>query len=178
MNLLKVEISTSRLLLKPISLECKADIFLEFTAEITTYMFPAPAHDISETEGFIENAVKKLKNGIDLLLVISEKSSQEFLGCTGLHNLNSKYPELGIWLKKSAHHYGYGLEAITALKEWAGKNLDYEYLIYPVDRDNFASRRIPEYLNGKLAKEYDKVSQSGRILHIKEYQIHKEEKNL
>jgi hypothetical protein len=37
MNLLNVEISTTCLLLKPISLKYREEIFSEFTEEITTY---------------------------------------------------------------------------------------------------------------------------------------------
>lgn len=48
-DLLSVEIKSEGLRLVPISLEHDQDIFQEFTTEITTYMFPKPADDISET---------------------------------------------------------------------------------------------------------------------------------
>lgn len=170
MNLLNVEISTPRLLLKPISRDYKEVIFSEFTEEITTYTYPRPAENITDTETFIQQSLEGLKKGTNLEIVILAKDSQEFLGCAGIHNLN-KEPALGIWLKKSAHGNRYGLEAITALKEWADKNLDYEYLIYPVDKRNIASRKIPESLGGKIVKEYEKLNLSGNILQIVEYWI-------
>jgi hypothetical protein len=170
MNLLNVEISSPRLLLKPISMEYKEEIFSEFTEEITTYTYPRPAQNIAETEAFIKESLEGLKKGTNLEVVILAKNFQEFLGCAGLHNLN-KEPALGIWIKKSAHGNRYGLEAITALKEWADENLDYEYLIYPVDKRNIASRKIPESLGGKIVKEYEKLNLSGKILHIVEYWI-------
>ena len=46
MNLLNVEISTNRLLLKPISLEYKEDIFSELSAEITKYIIPRSPQNI------------------------------------------------------------------------------------------------------------------------------------
>lgn len=170
MNLLNVKIFTPRLLLKPISMDYKEVIFSEFTEEITTYMYPRPAENITDTETFIQQSLEGLKKGTNLEIVILAKDSQEFLGCAGIHNLN-KEPALGIWLKKSAHGNRYGLEAITALKEWADKNLDYEYLIYPVDKRNIASRKIPESLGGKIVKEYEKLNLSGNILQIVEYWI-------
>lgn len=173
MNLLDVEISTNCLLLKPISIKYKADIFAEFTKEITTYMHPRSPKDISETEAFIKESSADLEKGNNLGLVILQKASQEFLGCAGIHNINRKEPELGIWLKKAAHGNKYGLEAITAIKCWADTNLEYEYLRYPVERANIASRKIPEALGGRIFREYDKTNMSEKILHIVEYRIYR-----
>ena len=172
MNLNHVEISTNRLLLKPIALEYKEEIFSKFTQEISTYTYPMPAKTIADTESFINESIKGLKNGTNLQLIVLAKKSHEFLGCAGLHNLN-KQPELGIWLKKAAHGNKYGLEAITAIKQWADKNLDCEYFIYPVDQRNIASRKIPEALRGELIRNYDKVNQSGNVLHVLEYRINR-----
>lgn len=172
--LLNLEIITSRLLLKPISIIYKEEIFREFTEKITTYMCPRPPQEISETESFINDSIAKMKNEKHLGFVILKKDTKEFLGCTGIHNINHKTPELGIWLKKTAHGNSYGLETITALKEWAEENLDYEYLIYPVDKENIPSRKIPEKLGGEIAREYDKINLSGRVLHLVEYRIPKE----
>ena len=171
MNLMKVEITTKRLLLQAIAMHHKTEIFKEFTVEVSTYMYPRPAIDISETEQFIEDSTIGLTNGYNLQLVILKKDTQEFLGCTGIHNINTETPEFGIWLKKSAQGQGYGLETITALKQWAQENLDCEYLRYPVDKENYPSRRIPEQLGGVIVKEYDKRNLSGNVLHLVEYKI-------
>jgi len=171
MELSLVEIFTNRLVLLPISQKYKEEIFREFTKEITTYMYPRPPQDIVETEEFINDSLGEIQTGNHLVLVILKKDSQEFLGCTGIHDIHSKHPELGIWLKKSAQGKGYGLEAITALKRWADENLDYEYLIYDVDKANSPSRRIPEKLGGQITREYDKTNLSGRVLYILEYKI-------
>ena len=171
MNLLDVEISTNRLLLKPISIKYKADIFAEFTKEITTYMHPRSPKDISEIEAFIKESSADLEKGNNLVLVILQKASQEFFGCAGIHNINRKEPELGIWLKKAAHGNKYGLGAITAIKRWADTNLEYEYLRYPVERANIASRKIPEALCGRIFRQYDKTNMSKKNLHMVEYII-------
>ncbi len=178
MNLLQAEISTNRLLLKPIDMQYKAEIFREFTHDIAIYMYPRPANDIFETESFIKESIIGLTQGSNLQLVIIKKDTQEFLGCTGIHNVNTKTPELGIWLKKSAHGNCYGIETIRGLKQWAEENLDFDYLIYPVDRDNYPSRRIPERLGGVIVKEYDKQSLSGNTLHLVEYKLLNNSKSL
>ncbi len=171
MELLEIEIYTSRLFLQPISMKYKEDIFREFTEEITIYMHPRPPKEIFETESFINDSVLEMKNGNHLIFVILEKDTQEFLGCTGIHEINTQKPLFGIWLKKSAHGKGYGLETISALKTWAEDNLDYEYLVYPVDKANIPSRRIPEKLGGEIFKEYDWTNLSGKILNLVEYKI-------
>ncbi len=170
---LNVEISTDRLLLKPISMLYKSDIFVEFTDEVTTYMYPRPAQDIFETESFINDSILGMKKEHHLIFVILKKDSQDFLGCAGIHKINTNHPELGIWLKKSAHGNGYGLETITELKNWAESNLKYRYLVYPVDQENIPSRKIPERLGGTIAREYNKTNLSGKVLHIVEYKISK-----
>lgn len=170
MNLLNVEISTNRLLLKHISLEYKEDIFSEFTAEITRYMIPRSPQYISETELFINQSILQVGNGGALIFVIIKKLSHEFLGCAGIHDLAGN-PELGIWLKRSAHGNKYGLEAITAIKKWADENLNHKYISYHVDRRNIASRKIPEALGGNIFREYDRVNMSSNTLHLVEYRI-------
>ena len=171
MNLLNTSISTNRLLLQATSMKYKEEIFKEFTEEITTYMYPRPPKEVSETETFIKETIERIKDNQDLVVTIVKQESQEFLGCAGIHEIDKTNPELGIWLKKTAQGNKYGLEAISALKYWADTNLNYEYCSYPVERTNIASRKIPEALGGKVAREFDKVNMSGNILHMLEYRI-------
>lgn len=78
MNLLSVELSTNRLLLQPISIKYKADIFMEFTEEIATYMHPRSAKDISETEAFINDSIANMKTGNNLIFVVLKKQMKNF----------------------------------------------------------------------------------------------------
>lgn len=165
-------IETKNLFLKGIALDYKDAIFREFTGEITTYMFPKPAERIEETIVFIETSMRQNKDGSNFQIVIIDKERGDFLGCGGLHHIDTKTPELGIWIKKSVHGRGYGKEAMVALKEWADNNLDYEYILYPVVEENYPSRRIPESLGGKVAREYDRVNMSGKNQHLLEYRIY------
>ena len=61
--------------------------------------------------------------------------------------------EPGIWLKKDAHGKRYGREAIRIVSNRAVDNLDFDYLVYPVDRDNIPSRKIPESMGGLVFEE-------------------------
>lgn len=173
MNLEKVVLKTSRLKLVPINLDYKLFILNNFTTDITKYMYPQPTGEIKDTIKFISTAMDGLKHGTNLQLVIISKRKKEFIGCVGLHNLLSKQPEIGVWIKKDAHWHGYGIEAVTKLIKWARKNLEYDYLKYPVDRQNTSSRKIPERNNGIIMKEYKEKNESGNVLDIVEYWIKK-----
>lgn len=170
-DLTNVVIESERLRLIPTSEKYAREIFAEFTSAITTYMSPKPAESIDDTFAFLRQARTELASGDSLNVAILTRVPDEFIGCGGLHHLKSRTPELGIWTKLSSHGQGYGREAVTALAYWALANLDFDYLIYPVDRRNFASRKIPELLGGTIEAEYDKVNASGATLDIVEYRI-------
>ncbi len=169
---LHVEIKTSRLKLLPTSPEFAEGMFKEFTAEVTRYMGPSPSKSIDETLEFIEDSLKSMRKGDNLQFVILNRDSEEFLGCCGLHGQGKpKTPELGIWIKSRSHGNGYGKEAIFGLKRWADENLDYEYLIYPVDRRNQASIRIPEALGGEVFKKGTTERPDSKTLDLVVYKI-------
>lgn len=173
MDLSNVIIETERLRLVPISPQYREESFREFTPEITRFMLPKSPDTIEETDAFIASAELDLKNGKNLTIVVLKKETNEFLGCGGLHHIDTQTPEPGIWIKKSAHGHGYGVEAVTGLKEWADKNLEYEYLKYPVDKINIASRKIAESLGGIVKQEQMTVGMGGQQLDEVEYHIYK-----
>ena len=116
MNTSNLVIESPNLIIKAISLDYAPDIFQEFTPEITIYMSPKPADKIEETIAFIESAIKSNQAGTDFYAMIISKETNEFIGGTGLHHIDTPHPEFGIWIKKSAHGHGYGKKAIVAMK--------------------------------------------------------------
>jgi [ribosomal protein S5]-alanine N-acetyltransferase len=171
-DLLSLTIEGDRLRLVTISDEFEQDIFQEFTDEITIYMLPSPAKDIEETRSFIAKSRDAIAAGNNLQFAILSKTTEEFLGCCGLHGEEKiRTPELGIWLKKNAHGSGYGREAIHTLVNWSRKNIDLDYFIYPVDRRNITSRKIPESLGGKIIEEFTVETLTGKFLDEVVYKI-------
>ena len=74
----------------------------------------------------------------------------------------SAAPELGLWLKESAHGQGFGSEVVASLVEWGHATFGKEYFTYPVAIRNTASRRIAEKLRGEIVgsrtnPKYDSV---------------------
>ena len=148
------------------------EIFFEFNSDITRYMMPKPARNIEETLTFISDSKRLMSLKQEIILVIVSNTTGEFLGCCGFHG-RGKYstPELGIWLKKSAHGHKYGMEAITTLAHWAAEQFVFEYAIYPVDKANVSSRNIAESLGGEVFKELQVTSMSGIELDEVVYKI-------
>lgn len=172
-NLLDTIIETERLILRPVSLEYKEMIFSNFKEDIVKYMFPSLPSQIGDTEIFINKSTENMEKGSDLVVNIFNKKTNEFLGGGGIHHLDTKTPELGIWIKKSGHGHKFGLEAVRGLKEWAEKNLEYEYLTYPVAKKNIASRMIPESFGAKVGREFMGKKQDGSEMEEVEYRIYK-----
>jgi [ribosomal protein S5]-alanine N-acetyltransferase len=170
-DLTNLQLTSQRLVLLPISLVYAGVIFQEFTADITRYLMPKVATHISETTAFIRSAMSNHPQGKDLTLVILKSPTREFLGLCGVTNLDTPTPELGIWLKKSAHGHQFGREAIHLLKGWIDRTCSYDCLIYPVDRRNIASRKIAESLGGQVYREYQQTNLSGDTLEVMEYRI-------
>lgn len=165
-------INGNRLTLRSIEDAYAAEIFEEFTDEITRYMNPSPPKNIAETQAFISKTAEGMREGEDLVCVILKKHSEEFLGCCGFHGRCApSAPELGIWLKKRARGNGYGREAIASLVGWAVQHVDFEYLTYPVDRANLPSRKIPESLGGSVFKEEKVRKMNGEFLDEVIYRI-------
>ena len=171
-DLQSLTIEGERLRLVAICDKFEQDIFKNFTSEITRYMFPSPAKDIEETRNFIVKSRRSMQIGNELLLAILHKPLGEFLGCCALHGEGKiRTPELGIWIKKDAHGNGYGREAIHTLVNWSWNNIDIDYFIYPVDRQNIASSKIPESLGGEVIEELKVETPTGKILDEVVYKI-------
>ncbi len=169
-------VTTDRLILTPLSLNHREDMLREFTDEITKLMYPSTPKSMGEVVSFIEASIHGFVERQEIVVAVLHKETREYLGNAELHQINSRTPELGIWIKKDRQGNGYGKEAIKALKEWADKHLLYDYVRYPVHIDNISSRKIPESLGGLIKDEYDKVNQSGILFRTVEYRIYPPEK--
>ncbi len=82
--------------------------------------------------------------------VIRRLNNKECFGMASFEDADSVSPELGLWLKESAHGQGFGREVVAALVEWGHATLGKGSFIYPVAVQNIASRRIAESLHGEI----------------------------
>lgn len=163
-----IRIKTDRLLLQPVEEWYVDDINTYFTAEVTRYMPFNPEGDRNDILSFVKESKKSLSNNTDLVMVAID-SINNFMGCCGIHNITEESVELGLWLKKSAQGMGLGTEIIRALIEFLETNFIFKYILYPVDQENIASRKIPEKLGFIPYKKYRKNKNRSSFLDIVEY---------
>lgn len=169
--LLQEPIETEAVILSPLSLDDAEEMFPQFTQSITRYMVPKAAESIKDITDFIERSVQQTREGTDFVYAIRRRSDSLFLGAAGIHRINTKTPVFGIWIREDQHGNGYGKATIHALHGWASRHLDVDYFVYPVDRNNTASIRIPESLGGIVQTTYSEENLSGRTLNLLEYHI-------
>jgi ribosomal-protein-alanine N-acetyltransferase len=150
MDYSNIFIETVRLKIRPISFKYIKEIFDEFTSEICKYLIPQPSKNISEIRDFINLSICQVKNGITIQFELENKLD-EFVGIVGVYKINTRNPELGLWIKTKEQNKGYGTEALNAIIEWINLNIEYDHLIYPIDKRNERSRKLIEKLNGKIA---------------------------
>ena len=167
----KTVLESERLRLVPLTTDNVSEVFNSFTPDITTYMFPAAAKDISETEAFVNTTLDKMAKGKEIVYAVRIKETDEFIGLGGIHNIKSGCPEIGIWTKKTSHGNGYGFETVSRLIAYIRECIPFDHILYPVDRRNYPSRRIPMLHGGKAMKEYNITNMSGDTLEIIEYWI-------
>lgn len=167
-------LTTKRLILTPIAVSDAKDIFHHFNERITTFMYPKPASVIEDTLEFIHYSIKLREEDKEIVWVARMKDTKEFVGCMGLHHMNTRTPELGIWIQEGMFGKHLGLEGMSEIITYARKHRPHDYLIYPVDKRNIASRNIPETFGGIIKKAYQKVGASGNHLDIVEFWIYPE----
>ena len=138
-----IVINTNRLILEPIDEKYIDDINTNFTPEITISMPYNPNRDRKEIVNFVESAKKNLIQKTDIVFVVLNLK-REFIGCCGIHNINKESVELGLWLRKESQSLGLGTEIINALIDFIEQNFKLNYIIYPVDKKNYRSVKIPE----------------------------------
>jgi [ribosomal protein S5]-alanine N-acetyltransferase len=161
---------SERLILQPVSDEFKFEICREFTVEVTKYMPFTPNGDVKVIEGFIARSNEELSAGKGIQFCILDRETREFLGVCGLHNTDTAAIEIGLWLKIGEHKKGYGTEAVRTLIKLAEEHFKFDYLYYPVDKDNIPSRNIPEKFGFTAVKEYLLPKSPTENLNIVEYQ--------
>ncbi|RZG77920.1 N-acetyltransferase [Acinetobacter sp. WCHAc060033] len=144
----KIVIQSSRITLKPFTAHDADESYHCITPTLTRFMSWEPPENRQVYDGIWQGWIQHIAEGSEYVFVIRHAESEEFLGLGGLHDVQSKTPELGIWIREDRHGAGYGKEAVTAIANWASADFDFEHFIYPVAIENHASCRIAESLNG------------------------------
>src|SRR5258707_14103147 len=143
-----IVIQSSRLQLSQFQITDAQEVFACITPSIARFMRwepPSWSEYIARCEGRLQAPEPNTFS-----FVIRRRDSKECLGMTAVEECDTESPELGLWMKESAHGQGFGREVVAAGAEWAHKNLEKKSFIYPVTVENTASRAIGERLHGEI----------------------------
>lgn len=161
---------TGRLMIRPFNLCYLEEYAQEFTAEITKYQFPDPFPDMETANQVMSGFVEEMEEGKMLELVILGQDG-EFFGCIDVFGIQEETPEVGIWLKKSAHGSGYGYEALSAVLDGLNQTGKYRYYIYELDVRNSPSIHLVEKFPFEKGDYEEITTESGKKLMLQTYHI-------
>jgi RimJ/RimL family protein N-acetyltransferase len=143
-----IVIQSPRLRLSQFQMTDAQEVFACITPAIATFM-PWEPPSWSEYVTRCEQRVRAPEPN-NFSFVIRRLDNRECLGMAGLEHADSVSPELGLWLKESAHGQGFGREVVATLVDWGHTTLGKGSFLYPVAVQNTASRRIAEKLQGEV----------------------------
>ena len=170
-DLTSIKLVANRLSLRTFTPADAPEIFAAVSPTITRFTAWDPSPSPAAFAEVWRQWLPRMTAGTDLSLVIRLRATDEFLGVAGIHCIGSAEPEVGIWLKETAHGLGYGREAIGAIVEWAPAQIRAAALIYPVAKQNLPSRRLAESLHGTIVGERKLRKSSGVVLDEVVYRI-------
>ncbi|MCA0987589.1 GNAT family N-acetyltransferase [Guptibacillus algicola] len=107
---------------------------------------------VEDTEINVREAHIKFLKREGLRFLIFEKETGNYVGTTGLHNLDWDVPktEIGYWINTKYSGKGYMTEAVRRLSAFAEKELKMKRLEIQCDIENKKSRAVPERLDFTL----------------------------
>lgn len=142
-----MKIETNRLILRPINLDDKNEIF-KYRSDTQTNKYQGW---IPKTIDDVENFIGKTSRQINepetwFQFVIIEKERQKLIGDLGIHFFDSenKQVEIGCTLNKDFQNKGYATESVKCIIDYLFKNLNKHRIITSIDPDNKNSIRLVE----------------------------------
>jgi RimJ/RimL family protein N-acetyltransferase len=150
-----LQLTTSRLILRPINLDdAKAVFNYRSDANTNKYQGWIPAR-IEDVYYFINNTVSNTinKKGTWFQFVVTLKHSGEVIGDIGLHFFDNenKQVEVGCTLNKDYHKKGFAKEAMDEIIKYIFITLNKHRIIASIDPGNLSSTKLFEKL--KFRKE-------------------------
>jgi RimJ/RimL family protein N-acetyltransferase len=140
-------LETKRLILRPIALDDKYEIF-EYRSdeESNKYQGWIPK-TIADVESFIGKISTKINEAETWFqFVIIEKETHKIIGDLGVHFFDSenKQVEIGCTLNKDFQNIGYATESVKRVIDYLFNELNKHRIIASIDPDNKSSIRLVE----------------------------------
>jgi len=142
-----MNLETNRLILRPINLGDKNEIF-KYRSNTETNKYQGW---IPQTIDDVETFIRKISQQINepetwFQYVIIEKETQKIIGDLGIHFLDSenKQVEIGCTLNKDFQNKGYATESVKRAIDYLFKELNKHRIITSIDPENKNSIRLVE----------------------------------
>ena len=161
---------TERLTIRKFSFDFLEDYYRELTDAVTKYQFPDSFKSLDAAREVMSGFVKDMEEGRMLELVIVAPDGG-FIGSMEVFGTDGETPEVGLWIKSSAHHMGYGYEALRGLFDYLNAQKKYRYYIYEVDVRNLPSVHLVEKFHSEKGGVEEITTGSGKSLKLRTYRI-------
>ncbi|RCW49175.1 GNAT family N-acetyltransferase [Paenibacillus prosopidis] len=120
---------------------------LESVEELRQWMpFVKTIPTVDESERYIRKARLNFLERVDLVLLVFDKHTSEFVGSSGLHNIDwglRKF-EIGYWIRTSRSGYGLMTEAVNGITRFAIDHLEANRIEIRCNARNLPSARLAE----------------------------------
>lgn len=142
-----MKLETERLIIRPIKLDDKNEIF-EYRSDTETNKYQGwIPKTIADVETFIGNTSKQINEPETWFqFVLIEKETQKVIGDLGIHFLDkeNKQVEIGCTLNKVFQNKGYAKESVKKAIDYLFKELNKHRIITSIDPYNKNSIRLVE----------------------------------
>ncbi len=140
-------LETKRLILRPITIDDKYEVF-EYRSDIETNKYQGwiPT-TISDVETFIGKVSKQINEpNTWFQFIIIEKEPQKIIGDLGIHFFDNenRQAEIGCTLNKHFQNKGYATESVKSVIDYLFKGLGKHRIIASIDPENKNSIRLVE----------------------------------
>ena len=147
---------TKRLILRPPTPDDAAGVLAAVTAsypELHRWMpWAKDPYGIEQARTFCADSQAKLKEGVDLVALLTLRDSGAIIGSSGLMGADPAVPsfEIGYWVQTARTGQGYATEATIALTCLAFEGLDARRVELKIDESNRRSQAVAERLGFAL----------------------------
>lgn len=152
-----MKLETERLILRPINIEDKAEIF-NYRSDVETNKYqgwiPKTYSDVDIFIGKLANVFNEPETWFQFVII--EKHTQKIVGDLGVHFLDkeNKQSEIGCTLSKDFQNRGYAFEAVKSVIYYLFNNLNKHRITASIDPDNVSSRKLVEKLGFRMEAHF------------------------
>ncbi len=142
-----MNLETNRLILRPINLNDKNEIF-EYRSDAETNKFqgwiPKTIDDVKIFIGKVSKQINEPETWFQFVVI--EKETKKIVGDLGIHFFDSenKQVEIGCTLNKCFQNKGYATESLKRIIDYLFKELNKHRIITSIDPENKSSIRLVE----------------------------------